>query len=986
MGDLFSGLFTDGKAGAKKTFANPNTIFNTTIIVLQPTGAVPCLQTNLYPVLSTSNGIARTGKKMGVGKLQDDREMFEHFFGGLSSFLVTFLPAHFDAWAQKRSIPVSKQQQRILFADWADSNQQTFIRYYHSVWKSYWLHLTQHTGFFQHTGNLAVTRPEPDQLVPLQFCPWPIRVSVRVSRNNDTITVMAVATVKDKTVDTGRGYTLQHLLLVLDDTVYLPEDPLLFHLLGDVLQQGSVAIASEWEADFLRDDLPRLQEHFSVELDAALQPEVKPAAQMTPCLALSEMEPDLLVLKPIFRYDEAEVEYDPVAETIDWYEGSTHRIIRRDKAAENAFKLVLQELHPAFVQQQHRHFFYLPVREAIKDNWFFDLVKRLQDLHIDTFGQTNLKKFRYNTSLPQLQIGTGSGIDWFELRLHLHYGDQSVTLRQLRQAILNRQEYVQLSDGTWGLLPEEWLKKLTHLFALGTTRDEQLTISKQHFTLVDDWPEKIDTAVIQEELALKKQLLLQSETQVPFPLPKKLKASLRPYQEAGYQWLRQLHQLGWGGCLADDMGLGKTLQTLSFLLSLAEKQKDIQLLIVCPTSLLFNWAAEIEKFTPSLTYHLYHGANRALPAKRVQLLLTSYGTLRNDIADFSATVYDVIVLDESQVIKNAGSQMAKAILLLQAKSRFVLSGTPIQNNTMDIYAQLHFANPGLLGSMATFKTCFATPVDKHGDTDAATQLKKIVQPFLLRRTKTQVAKDLPDKVETIIYCEMDTYQRQVYDAVKEDYRTRILTDAGEQGMAGAMFVLLEGLNKLRMICDCPSLLQAEAGKRFKKASVKVEELLREIEDNGGGHKTLVFSQFTGMLRLVEEALQEKQIRCLYLDGSTAARKRGGLVKQFQEDDNIRIFLISLKAGGVGLNLTAADYVYLLDPWWNPAAEDQAIDRSHRIGQKQKVFAYKMICKDTVEEKIIQLQQKKKQLAKELISEETAFVKKLTLDDVAFLLG
>jgi SNF2 family DNA or RNA helicase len=285
-----------------------------------------------------------------------------------------------------------------------------------------------------------------------------------------------------------------------------------------------------------------------------------------------------------------------------------------------------------------------------------------------------------------------------------------------------------------------------------------------------------------------------------------------------------------------------------------------------------------------------------------------------------------------------------------------------------------------------FKNEFATPIDKFGDKEVSEQLRKMVFPFILRRTKEQVAKDLPDKTETILYCEMDTYQQSIYNAVKEEYKLKILEKIDTDGISKSTFAILEGLNKLRMICDCPSLISDIDKKRFKQESIKLNEVMREIEENISNHKMLIFSQFLGMLDLIKQKLDADKIKYVYLDGSTPAKERGRLVELFQTDTSIQIFLISLKAGGVGLNLTAADYVYVIDPWWNPAVEDQAIDRTHRIGQNKKVFAYKLICKNTIEEKIVQLQERKKSLAKELITEDASFVKKLTRDDVAWLLN
>jgi non-specific serine/threonine protein kinase len=379
--------------------------------------------------------------------------------------------------------------------------------------------------------------------------------------------------------------------------------------------------------------------------------------------------------------------------------------------------------------------------------------------------------------------------------------------------------------------------------------------------------------------------------------------------------------------------------------------------------------------------------------------------VRSDIQHFSRYKFGYVILDESQAIKNPASQVRKAVQLLQARNRLALSGTPVQNNTFDLFAQMDFLNPGMLGSSDFFRGEFATPIDKNGDKEAAARLRKLVYPFILRRTKEQVAGDLPDKTEMILWCEMGAEQRKIYDSFKEHYRDSILDRIAEEGVGKSSIYILEGLTKLRQICDSPAILKESAGGppdngetvgelmagkgpagggTYPNVSTKLEELIREIEENTGHHKALVFSQFTSMLHLIREALQEKGIPYLYLDGSMAAEARKKSVQQFQEDDQTRVFLISLKAGGVGLTLTAADYVYLVDPWWNPAAEQQAIDRSHRIGQVKKVFAYRMICKDTVEEKILQLQEKKRSLAADLVADETGFVKKLTQDDVAYL--
>jgi non-specific serine/threonine protein kinase len=467
--------------------------------------------------------------------------------------------------------------------------------------------------------------------------------------------------------------------------------------------------------------------------------------------------------------------------------------------------------------------------------------------------------------------------------------------------------------------------------------------------------------------------------------PKDLSSILRPYQVAGYHWLNYLNEVGWGGILADDMGLGKTVQALSCLQLFKEKAKKMKALVVCPTTLMFNWENEIKKFTPKLTYKIHHGGERERDKKlfdNFDVIITTYGTLRSDIKFMAETEFDYVVLDESQAIKNPQSKVTKAACLLNAKHRVCMSGTPLQNNTFDIYAQMNFLNPGMLGSVEYFRNEFATPIDKFGEREHKDHLKKLLYPFILRRTKEQVAKDLPAKTETILFCEMEEEQRNIYDAYRNDYRDKILGVIKEQGIDKSQLTILQGLMKLRQICDSPAIMNEK--EQMPNVSVKLDELTREITENIGNHKALIFSQFLGMLGLIRQRLTELGVKFEYFDGSTSATDREKAIQSFQNDDEVRIFLISLKAGGVGLNLTAADYVYIVDPWWNPAVEQQAIDRTHRIGQTKNIFAYRMICKDTIEDKILQLQDKKRSLARDLVADDTGFVKTLTREDVEYL--
>jgi non-specific serine/threonine protein kinase len=365
-------------------------------------------------------------------------------------------------------------------------------------------------------------------------------------------------------------------------------------------------------------------------------------------------------------------------------------------------------------------------------------------------------------------------------------------------------------------------------------------------------------------------------------------------------------------------------------------------------------------------------------------VLTSYGVVRNDIEELNNFLWQYIILDESQAIKNPDARVTKAMQQLRSVNRLILSGTPVQNNTSDLFSQFNFVNPGLLGSREYFNREFATPIDKLGSKEKTQQLKKLIHPFTLRRTKEQVAKDLPDKTITVLWCTMEAEQRKLYNQYRDGYRKKLLKKIDEEGITKSGLDVLEGLLRLRQICDHPRLVNKADDSDM--SSVKVGELIREVQENAGNHKLLIFSQFTEMLGLIRDEFEKNNISYCYLDGSTSLNHRRDAVTKFQEDETVKAFLISLKAGGVGLNLTVADYVYIVDPWWNPAAEMQAIDRAHRIGQTRKVFAYKMICKDSVEERILQMQERKKMLADDLIQEDAGFVKNLSRADIEFLFG
>jgi hypothetical protein len=654
---------------------------------------------------------------------------------------------------------------------------------------------------------------------------------------------------------------------------------------------------------------------------------------------------------------------------------------RRNFELENDFLESLVELHPDFEGQKSRRLFYLHFSDFTKNMWFYRFFDQLQSLNVEVFGLKDLKNFRYSPYKGKISTSVSSGQDWFEVNISVSFGDNQVTLNDIRKAVINKQRYIQLKDGSVGILPAEWLHKLEKYFRNGEIRKDKLEISKLRFSVVDELFDNLDDTGILQEITEKRQRLKNFTNINETRVPKQIKAKLRHYQVEGLNWLNFLDEMEWGGILADDMGLGKTLQVLAFLQHQANNNKGANLVVV-PTTLLFNWENELKKFAPKLKALYYYGSDREKDTAdfaKFDLVFTTYGILVRDIQVLSRYRFNYAVLDESQAIKNPVSHRYKAACLINARNKIALTGTPIENSTFDLFAQMSFVNRGFLGGVQKFRDDYSTPIDKDGNETIAGELNKIINPFVLRRTKEKVASELPDKTEDILYCEMEPGQRRVYDAWRNEYRNRLLSKIDEEGIEKSKLMVLEALTRLRQICDSPLLLKSDDV--VENQSVKIQELIRHITMKTGSHKILVFSQFVKMLGLIKDELAKLNIEYEYLDGQSSSKQREQSVNHFQENENLRVFLISLKAGGTGLNLTAADYVYIVDPWWNPAVETQAIDRCHRIGQDKKVFAYRMICKNTVEEKILALQDKKKKIAGDIIQTDESILKKLDQNDI-----
>jgi len=697
---------------------------------------------------------------------------------------------------------------------------------------------------------------------------------------------------------------------------------------------------------------------------------------------LSEQE-DFITLQPAIEYKNEQYQLLTSQFIEEEKDGKFYKI-ERNQELETSFLEEIKVLHPSF-EYQDENFFYLTINDFMDKGWFLDTIDVLKEKGIEVFGSDKLSKMKYNLHKPSISIDVNSGIDWFDVAIEISFGDQQVSLKDIRKSIVKKENYIQLKDGTIGVLPQQWVDKYSHVFRTGDVRKDSISVSKYQLSVIDSLYDILDAtseiAINHKQIKERFASFKEIET---VKKPRGLKATLRDYQKEGLNWLNFLDDYNFGGCLADDMGLGKTLQIISFLKHLKNTKKpDNATLVVLPTSLIFNWQEEVKKFAPTLKYIVHTGGEREKTTEKfstVDIIFTTYGVLMRDIDFIKEYTFNYCILDESQAIKNPNSQRFKAARLLKSNNKLVLTGTPIENNTFDLYAQMTFVNPGLLGTMPNFKKEYATPIDKGKDADAANDLRNLINPFLLRRTKEQVATELPPKTEQVLYCTMEKEQQKLYDTYKNKYRNYLLNKIDEEGLGKSKMYVLEGLTKLRQICDSPQLLNDE--EKYTSESIKIQELLKHVTEKTGKHKILIFSQFVKMLNLVKKSFDKENIEYEYLDGRT--KDRQAKVDNFQNNENVRVFLISLKAGGTGINLTAADYVYLLDPWWNPAVEAQAIDRCYRIGQTKKVMAYKMICKGTIEEKIMKYQESKKQLSADIIQTDESFVKALSKESITDL--
>lgn len=702
-------------------------------------------------------------------------------------------------------------------------------------------------------------------------------------------------------------------------------------------------------------------------------------------IQLSELSGSFLIINIKFDYGIAifDTEYQESCDKI--IDGKLYQI-KRNKHAEESFRNYVQSLHPKF-QNQLFQSFNLSFKEAQANHWFYNNYHEWLEKNVEIIGIDMLSHFRFSEHSfdAQMEILSEERNNVI-MRFDLNFGEERIRLKDVRRTLLAGEKMIYLKDGSLGVLPEKWVEEFEFAIKHGKINEDQINVPKWIFLntksnsesrkreiyLPSDWWERWDKWKNTDEKIYDFQSLYN--------------VTLRPYQRKGVEWMLLLSEINAGACLADDMGLGKTLQTIAFFSHLLQRDKEVKFLVVCPASLIYNWKKELETFTPTIKTMIYHGNQRSFSgflSNNASVMICSYSTARNDAEILAQLFWDAMVLDESHNIRNINSLTTKAILKITAQNNILLSGTPMVNNTFDLFAQFQKILPDLLGSQEFFNSVYAQRIDKNKDEIALQNLRKITNPFILRRTKHQVAKELPQKIENILYCEMGDDQRAVYENTKTLIKQELFSSIHIKGIENNKLNILQGMMKLRQICCNPAMLNDRS--YIHASSVKLEVLLEEIEENLGNHKILVFSQFLGMLDAISIQLRKRMINHFRFDGSTPSNERMEMVEAFQKDESKeRVFLISLKAGNSGITLTEADYVFLVDPWWNEAIERQAIDRTHRIGQKNTVFAYKMICKNTIEEKMIQLQKQKQLIADELIVADESIIKNLTEVDLAFL--
>jgi superfamily II DNA or RNA helicase len=807
--------------------------------------------------------------------------------------------------------------------------------------------------------------------------PWQLCLKITRKDDSKSYVVNGVLRRSESEIELARpDLLLEGGLVFYDGRIAHLEDHGSFAWISFLRAKGSLSIAKEEGDEFLAELLqfsrqPILELPEELRFQAiALRP--KPNLIIKPGERHPWSRPHLLG-KLSFEYEGETIRTDSPGGGI--YQKDRRRLIRRDLDFEIAAeKRLLQLGFQSGYSTQDSDVAFLPeqlpkvVRALTNEGW-----------HVEAEGKL------YRTS-GVLSLEITSGVDWFDLEGGAQFGETKVALPRLLRAIKQGEQTVRLDDGTLGIIPEEWMKKYGLLAGLAAGEGQHLRFTRPQAGLLD--------ALLASEPAVRADAVFEQVRQElrnfvgirSAEPPAEFTGRLRGYQREGLGWLYFLQRFGFGGCLADDMGLGKTIQVLALLQSRRDlraqdrKNSHRPSLVIVPRSLVFHWKKEALQFAPKLRILDHTGGGRLKPGDHFDtydVVLTTYGTLRRDALQFKDLRFDYCILDEAQAIKNAGTLSAKAARLLSADHRLALSGTPVENHLGELWSLFEFLNPGMLGSASVFGRAGRNP-------DPATRsvLARALRPFILRRTKAEVAGELPAKTEQTIYCHLEPRDRKLYNELRDYYRSRLLKNVARDGMSQVKFQVLEALLRLRQAACHPGLIDKE---KTAEPSAKIDTLLAQLDQVlEEEHKALVFSQFTSLLSIVRARLDKTGIPYTYIDGRT--RDREAQVDRFQNSPDVKLFLISLKAGGLGLNLHAAEYVYLLDPWWNPAVETQAIDRAHRIGQTRQVFAYRLIARDTVEEKVLELQQTKRDLADAIITTDNSLLHNLTRQDLELLLS
>ena len=764
----------------------------------------------------------------------------------------------------------------------------------------------------------------------------------------------------------------------LDELDYRGEPYLLDYFREEKQIEFPAAAAQEFLAELLaRNDLPELIVPEELRYEVVTEPP-------TPALFIKTIDSGHRRLRWAaalwFRYPGAE--FSTMGRTRSSYDPAERRLVRRDSDGEAELVGRIRALGfknlPAYLRDDGFEW-------EIAQSKFPEVVRRLtaEGWPVEVDGAA----FR---QAGEMRIEVTTGIDWFDVGGSVEFGDTEAGLPELLKALRDGKEFVPLADGGMGLIPEDWRGKLGLLAATAQTEGGAMRFRRGQAALLDALLAAQPAVSVDEAFRRIREELRSFDGIEEAPQPEGFVGTLRGYQREGVGWFEFLRRFGLGGCLADDMGVGKTIQVLALL----EHRRELRAagkvgedgqahptLVVAPRSVIFNWIEEARRFTPKLRLLDYTGAARSLDGvEDCDLVLTTYGTLRRDAVKLRDVAFGYAILDEAQAIKNARTASAKAARLLDAKHRLALTGTPVENHLGELWSIFEFLNPGMLGASSMWQS--SSGAMRKPDPQVRDMLRRALRPYILRRTKSQVASELPEKLEQTLHCELKPKQRKLYDELRRHYRDSLLGRIKSTGLAKSKMHVLEALLRLRQAACHPGLIDSA---RAGGPSAKLDSLLPMLEETvTDGHKVLVFSQFTSFLALLQAQLDERGWIYEYLDGKTRDRKTR--VERFQSDPDCRLFLISLKAGGLGLNLTAADYVFLLDPWWNPAVESQAIDRAHRIGQSRRVFAYRLVARDTVEEKVIELQNTKRELADAIISEDNSIIRNLRAEDLELLLS